>query len=490
MDSVETINEQKTYYNWPLAAQCIVLLTLFALLFQESIAPLFVRWIKWDQDLSHGIPTLFAFLFLVLRAPPLIDSRNTKSVSVLLVATIALLSLAWLVFIIANITIFANVALLLCIPLVIAASYSTASLRALLPIIGVLFFTLPIFGQLNNLLVTMSASAVGFLINLFGMTALLDGQNIFIPSGHIYIADGCSGLRYLSISILLGYLLSILNHYSLRGSIITLAIATALGLLTNWLRIFLLVVIGDLTEMKSSLMQDHEFFGWVLFCSVMFPAIFFAPIKPTKKILVEASPKPKPALALLALLIGPVLLALIPNTQHTIQQFTLAALTFPKYPEILTSPLALKAPKGLSDQNVQFQQNGINIYAHLSEYRPNNIKEKIIPYLEDIYDREEWKIVQRQLSPELTKQGFQSSVMMRAFKQEYLVLIYRFEVGAYNADDYQTAKILQIPATFAGKRYSNFISLHSICKNKACAEEIKATSALALEWSQRTESLR
>lgn len=490
MDSVEKVDEKNTFYNWPLAAQCLVLFALIAVLYRESITPLFARWIKWDQDLSHGIPTILAFFFLLLRTPPLPDHKNSTLTNAILAAGIAVASIVWLIFIIANITILANVAILLCIVLVIASSYSTASARQLLPVVGVLIFTIPFFGQLNGLLVQMSASAVGFLINLVGMTALLDGQNIFIPSGHIYIADGCSGLRYLTISILLGYLLSILNNYSLRNSLTTLAIATSLGLLTNWLRIFLLVVIGDLTEMKSSLMQDHELFGWVLFSCVMFPAIYFAPIKPAKRNLLKASPKPTPVSALIALLLGPTSLALIPNTQLSTQQLTLSALESPQSPVKSIPPVELKAPPGTSNQDAQFQQDGINIYAHLSEYRPRNLKEKIIPYMEDIYDRETWQIIKRQLSPELTRQGFQSLVLMKAFTREHVVLIYRFELGPFNTGDYYKAKFLQIPATFAGKRYSNFFSLHATCQNKSCDEEIKATSDFALKWNNNTQALR
>ncbi len=490
MDMASTEQRQKTYRNWMLLAQFVAVFVIVGLLFQSSLAPLFTRWIKWDEELSHGIPTLLALLYLAFHCQELPFQKDTKLIRGILIAALALLSLTWLLFAVANISILANTSLFFCIIVLSAASYSIKTARFLLPLFGVLIFTLPFFGQLNNILVSMSASIVGILVHFFGITALVDGQNIFIPSGHIYIADGCSGLRYFTISLLLGYLLSILNNYSTKEALLTLAIATALGLLTNWLRIFLLVVIGDITEMKSSLMHDHEFFGWILFACIMLPAIFLAPIRPTKFIKIETPATLKPLAPLLALAIGPVLLAAIPNHAQTNSSFSLAVLQSKNYDAQEKTPFSIQVPSGVKTETSQINWSGINAHAQLSEYRPNSLKEKIIPYFENIYNKEEWVIAQAVVQPELEKLGFHSLILAQAFKQEYIVLTYRFEVGSYNTGSYQTAKILQIPATFAGKRYSNFISIHSACEKKSCTNELNATTELALLWDQKTKSLR
>ncbi len=489
MDGVLPKQEQKASYNWPLLSQFVALFAILAVLFQSSLAPLFARWIKWDQELSHGIPTLLAALYLIWRTQNLPYKQNSKSIRNVLVGAIALLSLLWCLFIVANINILANVVLFACIPLLIAASYSLTTSYFLLPIVSALLFTMPFFGQLNDLLLWMSATAVGFLVQLFGITALLDGQNIFIPSGHIFIADGCSGLRYFTISILLGYLLSILNNYSLKGTIIALTVATGLGLVTNWLRIFLLVVIGDLTEMKSSLMQDHEFFGWVLFTCVMFPAIFFAPIAPKKEIPATSPTQFKPVAALIALTIGPILLALAPNQPHSLPQFSLHSLQTQLAPLTSNTPIDLKVPTSIDNDAAQIEINGINLYVQLSEYKPNNLKEKIIPYFENLYNKEEWRII-AQPSSQLDSLNFQTLILAQGYKQEYILLTYRFEVGPYNTNNYQIAKVLQIPATFAGKRYSNFFIMQSKCKDESCSKELNASAHLALIWDKNTKALR
>ncbi|HOY21767.1 MAG TPA: exosortase/archaeosortase family protein [Cellvibrio sp.] len=489
MDMASTENRQKTHRNWLLLTQLTALFLIFGVLFQSSLEPLFARWIKWDQELSHGIPTLFALLYLAFNCQKLPFRQDKQIIRWALITTLGLLSLAWLIFAIANISILANTVLFFCIIVLSAASYSLKTARFLLPLFGVLIFALPFFGQLNDILVSMSASIVGMLVHIVGITALVDGQNIFIPSGHIYIADGCSGLRYFTISILLGYLLSILNNYNAKEALLTLAIATALGLLTNWLRIFLLVLIGDMTEMKSSLMHDHEFFGWILFTCVMLPSIFLAPIRPAKYVHIESPAKLKPIAPLIALAIGPVLLAIIPNSVQSTSSFSLALLKNTNY-QIETSPLEIQVPPSVKEELKQITWSGINVYAQLSEYRPNNLKEKIIPYFENIYNKEQWIKIQEQATPELKDLGFHSLILKHANKQEFITITYRFEVGGYNTDKYQTAKILQIPATFAGKRYSNFISMHSVCEDKTCESQLKAIKELALLWHQETKNLR
>ncbi len=490
MDMASTEHTPKTHRNWLLLTQLTALFLIIGVLFQSSLEPLFARWIKWDQELSHGIPTVFALLYLAFNCQKLPFKQDTKFIRWSLITALALLSLAWLLFALANISIVANTTLLFCIIVFSAASYSLKTARFLLPLFGILIFALPFFGQFNDILVSMSASIVGILVHFFGITALVEGQNIFIPSGHIYIADGCSGLRYFTISILLGYLLSILNNYNTKEALLTLAIATALGLLTNWLRIFLLVLIGDITEMKSSLMHDHEFFGWILFACVMLPSIFLAPIRHAKYVHIDSPAKLKPIAPLFALAIGPVLLAIIPNNAQSTSSLSLAILQNTYYYQQENTLFKTHAPQGKKAELKQITWSGINVYAQLSTYQPKDLKEKIIPYFAEIYDKEEWITIQEQATPELAKLGFHRLILKHVKKQEYITLAYRFEVGSYNADNYQTAKILQIPATFAGKRYSNFISMHSVCKNQSCTNELKATQELALLWHQETTNLR
>jgi exosortase len=489
VDNESTTTEKKSIYNWGLAAQFFVLFLVIGLLFNESIQPMVTRWIKWHEDLSHAIPTILAVLFLALRTEKFSYKHDSKVTRGALIGAIAFLSLTWMVFAIANITLFANLIILLCIPFIFAASYSVRTAYFFVPIIGVLLFTIPIFGKLNGYLVLMSSHTVGFLVHLVGMTALIDGQNIYLPSGHIFIADGCSGIRYLTISILLSYLLSILNNYNLRQTLYTFTLAIVLALLTNWIRIFALVVIGDITEMKSSLMHDHETLGWVLFAVIMLPAIFFSPIHPKKIVTETEAPKLKPILPLLALAIGPIFLNITPNLPQTTTTFSLQTLALNEYDN--TRTLFREAPlDGYEVEHGSLRVQDIDMQVQLAHHRAVKTKEKIIPYFDSLFNKQEWQITRDSTPEALKKLGFKANILKHTQSQSYQLFIYRLEIGASNTSSYETAKILQIPASISGKRYFNIFSISSECENQSCTNEITTAAALATQWDTQTKQSR
>ena len=151
---------------------------------------------------------------------------------------------------------------------------------------------------------------VGQLVELAGITAHIDGTTISLPYGQIIIADGCSGLRYMVIALALGHMLACLNHYPTQGYWLSMALALLLGLATNWVRIFVLVLVGYYTQMKSSLVGDHETFGWLLFAAVVLPPLYFAPLRkgPPQTLSPTAPPWPRLLAVAGVLALGPVLL--------------------------------------------------------------------------------------------------------------------------------------------------------------------------------------
>jgi exosortase len=490
MDTADIQTKGNIKAHWQRLGQMTLLFLIVGWFFQASITPLFARWVMWDKDLAHAIPTLFAFLYLVWRAP-MAYQPNRPPIRYALIITLGLTSVAWLLFVIANITILANITVWLMLPLIIASCYSLASMRGLLPLFGILFFTLPLLSELNSLLVYLSARAVGYLIHFFGMTALIEGQNIFIPSGHIFIADGCSGLRYFTISLLLGYLLCILNNYRAKGIIVCMLIAMALGLGANWLRIFFLVIIGHVTEMQSSLMHDHETFGWVLFACLMFPAIYFAPINRPSPTRVITTPTLKALAPLIALATGPVLLLLISSnlnlssaTSLNLQQIMQANTAYTR------PPLNLLIPEGQTNHSGEIHIQGTTFFTQLQEYRPQNLKEKLIPYVPNVYDRDEWQLQKENGITSIEALGFQFLQLHNSRQDKHIILVYRFEVGRFNTQQYSTAKMLQIPAILTGHDYANFFSLQAVCKNSHCEEERLEAVQLANNWHNKTKALR
>src|SRR5690606_16747875 len=90
---------------------------------------LYARWIQWDQDLSHGLPTVAIFLFLVWHSFPWQYRADSPTRRGLFMVALGLASLAWFLFHSIHISVLAQVNLLLIFLLFLASCYSWATLR-------------------------------------------------------------------------------------------------------------------------------------------------------------------------------------------------------------------------------------------------------------------------------------------------------------------------------------------------------------------------
>ncbi|GGW86894.1 hypothetical protein GCM10007391_20830 [Alteromonas halophila] len=124
--------------------------------------------------------------------------------------------------------------------------------------------------MLSSLLQTLSVLVVSNIMGLTGIPVYVESVFVQIPSGTFEIADGCSGLRYMIVSLAISsiYIFMFIRSTSSAIKLVLLSILGAL--VTNWVRIAALIVIGHITEMQSSLMEDHNMFGWYLYIPFMF----------------------------------------------------------------------------------------------------------------------------------------------------------------------------------------------------------------------------
>ena len=131
--------------------------------------------------------------------------------------------------------------------------------------VAFLLFMYPLWGALQFVLQHLSVFAVMKIMGFTGIPTYVENTSVMIPEGTFVIAGGCSGLRYFIVSLAIGSLFVFLN---LRNKVsiakfMTLAIVGAL--ITNWIRIVALILIGHFSDMQSELMRDHNNFGWYIY---------------------------------------------------------------------------------------------------------------------------------------------------------------------------------------------------------------------------------
>jgi len=465
----------KSFGNFCLKYAPFFILVIFIALFLSTFQELYERWIKWDESLSHGLLVNGIFVFLIYKTLPWNRESNKKILQLAILILLASSSLIWLIAKLTNISIIEQSSLIIMFALLCAACFGMRTAYNLRLLLILPFFTIPIWDQLIDSLVNLSGYVVGLWVQLSNIPAIIEGNSIMIPYGHIVIADGCSGLRYLEIALSLGFIISLLNNYNEKQLLPTLIIAGIMGLVANWLRIFILVLVGYFSKMQSSLMSNHEYFGWALFAILCLPAIYFAPVHKAELKKSLTAKKPILLIPLLALSIGPLFNIIINADPHPHKLTNLVTQTS----DIIGSaklPVTVTAPDTPQSEQIELLDGANFIYVEIDQYQRNTAKDKLVPYISRLYNNEVWLANTYNLSnSDLSAIVFK----LKTSEQHYIAQIQWFEIGDRITNSLRKAKLLQIPALIKSENDFRIVTLQMSCENSNCDAAFDRLSHLA-----------
>lgn len=137
-----------------------------------------------------------------------------------------------------------------------------------------LFFAVPIGDFLLPRLMEWTADFTVLALRITGIPVYREGQNFVIPSGQWSVVEACSGIRYLIASLTIGILYAYLTYTSLKRRIIFALVSLIVPILANWLRAYLIVLLGHISNNELAAGVDHLIYGWIFFGIVI--AIMFA----------------------------------------------------------------------------------------------------------------------------------------------------------------------------------------------------------------------
>jgi exosortase A len=137
-----------------------------------------------------------------------------------------------------------------------------------------LFFAVPIGDFLLPQLMEWTANFTVLALRLSAIPVFREGQNFVIPSGNWSVVEACSGIRYLIASLTVGTLYAYLTYTSLKRRLAFILVALLVPVGANWLRAYLIVLLGHISGNKLATGADHLIYGWVFFGIVI--AIMFA----------------------------------------------------------------------------------------------------------------------------------------------------------------------------------------------------------------------
>lgn len=260
-----------SFVKSPVAALVVLVLVSCYPLWLE----LFARWSGADDPYSHG--WLIGLLVLVQLAVKNAQLEYER-VSPCLWLAVPLAGVALGAHLLNLISI--QLAQAIALPCVLVLALWTVlgwrATRTLLFPVGFLVFALPLWQPLVGVLQTITTTVAGALLGLAGISLAIDGNIITIPAGSFAVADGCSGLKYFLTSASLASLYAYWFVKGLRRQLLLIAAGIFLAMLTNWIRVAVIVMAGHLTDMQHPLVKEHDNFGWILYAVSLLPFYWFA----------------------------------------------------------------------------------------------------------------------------------------------------------------------------------------------------------------------
>lgn len=254
------------HWRWPLVGLAALLLLLL-IAYRDTAASMVEIWSR-SQTFTHGflVPPIVLWLAWQKRAHLLPLTPRPAPVWLLPMAAAAFVwYLGHLVNSQAVEQFFMTTLLVLAVPLTLGWPVT----RVLLFPLAFLFFAVPIGEFLEPTLMKWTAEALVGGLRLSGIPVHQEGQQLVIPSGRWEVVAACSGIRYLMATLMAGSLFAYLNYRSARKRLVFALVSMAVPVLANWMRAYIIVMLGHLSNNKIATGVDHLVYGWVFFGAVI-----------------------------------------------------------------------------------------------------------------------------------------------------------------------------------------------------------------------------
>lgn len=251
----------------------IGLLAFLALLYARTANSIFDEW-TGTGTYSHGLLAFVIIIYLFwLDRYKLIPADRIQWLP--LVGLIGATT-AWLLSQAANIWLIEIVALYGIFVCALALIYGIEIWLRCYLVLASLVLILPVWSFLQPILQALSAEVTHFALEQLDIPVFRESYLFAVPGGSFMIEPACSGLGFFLSSCLLAIIYTRVYDLQARSSLLLLAAAVGISILSNWLRIISIMVIGNMTNMEHPIVNDHVTFGWILFSVMLVPFMWIA----------------------------------------------------------------------------------------------------------------------------------------------------------------------------------------------------------------------
>lgn len=371
-----------------------LLLAALLWLFRDTAGAMVAIWMRSDT-FAHGflVPPIVAWLVWRQRA---VLARLTPTPAVWAWGLLALAGLGWLLGDLVAVNALTQLALVSLIVLLVPAVLGLAVTRAIAFPLAFLFFAVPIGEFAMPQLMAWTADFTVLAVRLSGIPVYREGLQFVIPTGQWSVVEACSGVRYLIASLTVGTLFAYLNYQSLGRRALFILVSLLVPILANWLRAYMIVMLGHFSGNTLAVGVDHLIYGWVFF-GVVILLMFWVGARwsePEPELsalaapLASLTPAPTPARFALTGLVLAAVLVLPLSARWAIEQAGQGQIMPLQAPAQLSpgwvaasQPVAAWQPafqNPVSQFNTSYGQGGQAVGLYVGYYRQQNYASKLV----------------------------------------------------------------------------------------------------------------
>jgi exosortase A len=221
-----------------------------------------------SETYAHGwvVPPIVLWMMWRQRARVWALTPSPSWWALLPLAAVALL---WLAGEMVSVNTSTHLALVSMLVLTVPALLGWRVARVLIFPLGFLFMAVPAGDFLLPQLMSWTADFTVVALRASGVPVYREGLQFIIPSGAWSVVEACSGIRYLMASVMAGCLYGYLNYRSPIRRLVFVLFSLLVALLANWLRAYLIVMLGHHSGNALATGVDHLIYGWVFFGMVL-----------------------------------------------------------------------------------------------------------------------------------------------------------------------------------------------------------------------------
>lgn len=217
-----------------------------------------------SETYSHGFVVVPIALWLIWRRRAALARLPVRPFWPAL-ALVAATGLVWLFGRLADANVVQQFALVLMVVASVSVVVGHKMARAMAFPLLFLLFAVPFGEAFVPWLMEATADFTVGALKLTGVPVYREGNHFVIPTGRWSVVEACSGLRYLIASLMAGTLYAYLMYASAWRRAAFIGASLLVPLVANWLRAYLIVMLGHLSGNELAVGVDHLIYGWIFF---------------------------------------------------------------------------------------------------------------------------------------------------------------------------------------------------------------------------------